>query len=381
MKIIITAGGGGHFAPALSVIKRLPKNTDILVIGRKYAFEGDNTISLEYRTAQAMNLPFETITTARLQRSFTRHTIPSIAKLPVGYFQARSIIKLFQPDVILSFGGYVAVPVTLAARSVGIPVVIHEQTLGAGLANKIAARFAEKICLSWENSREFFPKNKTVITGNPLRDEILHSSEKDSPVQVEGNAPPLIYITGGSLGSHAINMIIKESIQKLVKNYTVFHQTGDAQEFKDYDALCRVRDSLDLGNRDRYILTKFVNPQSVGALMRSADLVISRAGINTVSELIYLNTPGLLIPLPYGQSNEQLTNARFFENLGMGEVLQQSELTPDRFLLTVKDMLDNTGRYTLAKEKRSELIRENAAGKIIDVVHNVAKEKTGKTTG
>jgi len=380
MKLIITAGGGGHFAPALSVIKNLPKGTDVLVIGRKYAFEGDKTVSLEYRTAQAMKIPFESITTARLQRSFTRHTIPSIAKLPIGYMQARKMIKEFRPDVILSFGGYVAVPVTLAARSLGVPVVIHEQTLGAGLANKIAARFATKICLSWKNSLPYFPENKSIITGNPLRDEILTASEKDSPIQIEKNAPPLIYITGGSLGSHAINMIVKESVPELVKSFTIFHQTGDAQEFNDYNALCEVRDNLQKEYRDRYILTKFVNPQSVGALIRSADLVVSRAGINTVSELIYLNTPGLLIPLPHGQSNEQLTNARFFENLGLGKVCEQGALTSHNFVRTVREMLDNAGQYSLAKEKRNELIHEDAAARIIEVVVDVAKEKNGKTT-
>lgn len=377
MKLIITAGGGGHFAPALSLIKALPKDVDFLVVGRKYAFEGDTTIALEYRTAKAMNIPFETIAAARLQRSFTRHTIPSLSRLPVGFTQARKILRSYRPDVVMSFGGYVSLPVTLAAYSLRIPVVIHEQTLRAGMANKIAAKLARKICLSWEESIPYFPKGRTVVTGNPLREEILSSAQtSEDPFNGKSYAKPLIYITGGSLGSHALNMIVKDSLGELLKSYTLFHQTGDAQEFGDFDILTEKKMGLPEDLKDRYILTKFVNPASVGALIRSADLVVARSGMTTVAELIYLNKPALLIPLPTGQSKEQYTNAKFFEALGLGRTLEQEKLSKQVFIEAVQQMIDEKDQYSIPESRRKELIREDAAGTMKDILLDVYKEKS-----
>src|SRR6185437_3796515 len=146
------------------------------LVGREYAFEGDSALSLEYQTAKRLGLAFEPLTTGRIQRKFTKHTFGSLAKIPVGLTQAKKIITRFQPDIVLSFGGYVSVPVVLAAAANRVPIVIHEQTLQAGLANKIASRFAAKICISWEESAKYFPKNKIVLTGNPLRKEFLQST-------------------------------------------------------------------------------------------------------------------------------------------------------------------------------------------------------------
>src|SRR5436305_1641956 len=132
MKLLIVAGGGGHFAPALAVIEKLPKEIEILVVGRKYVFEGDRTLSLEYQTATKLRIPFKTLTTGRLQRKFTRYTFNSLLKIPIGLSQATNILTKFKPDAVLSFGGYISVPVTLAASILRIPLVLHEQTLEAG---------------------------------------------------------------------------------------------------------------------------------------------------------------------------------------------------------------------------------------------------------
>ena len=175
MKVLIAVGGGGHFSPALAVIKQMPKDWDVLLVGRKHTFEGDSALSLEYQTAQRLGLQFETITTGRLQRKLTRHTFSSLVKMPVGMAQAKKILAKYKPDVVLSFGGYISVPVVLAAAIQRLPIIIHEQTLQAGLANKIAARFAAKICISWEESAKFFPRSKVILTGNPLREEFLSS--------------------------------------------------------------------------------------------------------------------------------------------------------------------------------------------------------------
>src|SRR5882672_580704 len=141
MKLLIVAGGGGHFAAALAVIEQLPKEWDVMVVGRKYAFEADKTVSFEYQTAQKLGIKFAALTTGRLQRRITRHTVQSLARVPVGFFQAMSVLKAYKPDVLLSFGGYVSVPVAFAARTLHMPIIVHEQILTARLANKIVAKF------------------------------------------------------------------------------------------------------------------------------------------------------------------------------------------------------------------------------------------------
>ncbi|MBI4096937.1 MAG: glycosyltransferase [Candidatus Levybacteria bacterium] len=161
---------GGHLSPALAVIDAKPSGVDVLFIGRKHALEGDQARSFEEKVISEKGIPFHALTTGRLQRKLTRHTMVSLFKLPYGAVQAFSLLGKTKPDVILSFGSYVSLPVVIAASMRNIPVVIHEQTLEAGLANKIAARFATKICISWESSMPFFPREKTVLTGNPIRE-------------------------------------------------------------------------------------------------------------------------------------------------------------------------------------------------------------------
>lgn len=377
MKVLITAGGGGHFSAALAVIERMPKDWEILLVGRKYTFEGDDALSLEYQTAKRLNLPFETITTGRLQRKFTIRTFISLSKMPLGFAQAKSVIKRFHPNVILSFGGYVSVPVVLSAAYLKIPVVVHEQILHAGLANKIAARYAAKICISWEQSARFFPKGKTVLTGNPLRKtfiEQIRNEYADGRGLHESRSSLLIYVTGGSGGAHGINVLIEKCLVKLLEKYRVIHQTGDAKEYGDYDRLVTLRDHLSNELNSRYAIKKFIEPENVSTVLSRSDLVISRSGINTVTELLYLGKPSLLIPLPFGQHNEQLSNARFVKDLGLGEVIDQLTTTPDDLLQKIDDMASNLGKYKSHKKNAMHVIHPDAAEKIIKEVE-YAKEK------
>lgn len=377
MKVLITAGGGGHFSAALAVIERMPKDWEILLVGRKYTFEGDDALSLEYQTAKRLELPFETITTGRLQRKFTIRTFISLSKMPLGFAQAKGVIKRFQPDVILSFGGYVSVPVVLSAAFLKIPVVVHEQILHAGLANKIAARYAAKICISWEQSARFFPKGKTVLTGNPLRKafvEQVKSENTDGRGLHEPRSPLLIYVTGGSGGAHGINVLIEKCLVKLLEKYRVIHQTGDAKEYGDYDRLLTLRDHLSSELNSRYAIKKFIEPENVSKVLSRSDLVISRSGINTVTELLYLGKPSLLIPLPYGQHNEQLANARFVKDLGLAEVIDQITATPDDLLQKIEHMVSNLEKYKSHKKNAMHVIHSDAAERIIKEVE-YAKEK------
>lgn len=372
MKVLIAVGGGGHFSPALAVLEQMPKSWEILLIGRKYTFEGDSVHSFEYQTAKRLGIPFETLTTGRLQRKFTKHTIPSLLKVPVGLAQAYSILDKFYPDVVLSFGGYVTVPVVIASKFKKIPIVIHEQTLSAGIANKIVSRYVSTICVSWSQSKEYFPIQKTKLTGNPLRKEFLQNVE--NTIKVKKINDPTLYITGGSGGSHGLNILVEGCLGKLLEKYIIIHQTGDAKQFGDFLRLDKIRSKLPQRLQNRYTVKKFLTSEEVLKNLNDAALVISRSGINTVTELLYLGKPCLLIPLPYGQKNEQHENAQFVKNLGLGEELDQLTTTPEIFEQKITEMMVNLVKYTKNKDEARKLIHTDAAEKIIkEVIH--AEEK------
>lgn len=369
MKILITAGGGGHFAPALAVIHAMPKTWDVLLIGRKYAFEADRTISLEYKTAQSLGIPFRGLTTARLQRKFTRYTLSSFLKIPVGFYDAIAILREYKPDLVLSFGGYVSVPVVIAAALLRIPIVVHEQTLRAGLSNKIATHFAHAICISWEQSSAYFPKGKTVLTGNPLRIDMMHKKDffVHHDISPSDAALPLLYITGGSLGSHPINELIVPCLEKLLQKFVIVHQTGDAKEYGDFDQLSKKRDAFSPHLQKRYILTKFVDPYELGSILQKASLVVARSGINTVSEMLYFGKPTLFIPLPISAGNEQLENALFFKKQGLGEVFTQDSLTSEKLYEHIISMVAHKDRYEKNAKLTKQLLYTDAAINILSV--------------
>ena len=248
MKVVII---GGHLSPALAVIEKL-KNDEVFFIGRKNTFEGDSSVSFEYQEIVKLSIPFYGLTSSRLQRKFTRHTFFSLSKFPVSLSQSVGFLRKIRPDVVLGFGGYVSLPVVLAANLLKIPLVIHEQTLEAGFTNKLASRFAKKICISWESSAAYFPKEKTILTGNPLKNDILNSKKNKKII----NKIPRIYITGGSTGAHAINVFVEKNLEKLLKDFVIIHQTGDAKGYNDYDRLEEKKQTLKSFLSDNYTIKK-----------------------------------------------------------------------------------------------------------------------------
>ena len=358
MKILII---GGHLAPALALIEALPKDTQVLYVGRKHALEGDSAFSLEYQTIIKLEIPFEEIKTGRLQRKFTSHTISSLLKMPMGFASAFYILRKFCPDVIVGFGGYLSLPLGIAAKFLGIPLVIHEQALKPGLANKILAKFADKICVSWSETLPFFPKNKTTLTGLPIRQLSTLNSQFSTP-----KGFPLVYITGGSQGSHFINTLVEQSLTELTQKFSIIHQTGDAKEYGDFDR-------LDERKSDRYMPIKFVDPAYVGTTINKASLVISRCGINTIAELIQFKKPALLIPIAY--LKEQADNALFFESLGAGRIFLQKDSTSQKFVQVINEMFVSLDSYKQNVNRASSLTRENSAHNLIEVIKNVSTEK------
>jgi len=365
---------GGHLSPALSVLEALPKEAGVIFIGRKYTFEGDKALSLEYRTINELKIPFFELNAARLQRKLTKYTLSSFLKFPFGLVQAFSILIKNRPDVVVGFGGYVSVPVIFAASVLKIPVVIHEQTMRAGLANKMVAKFAKKICISWDSSRKYFPKDKVILTGNPIRNFLISNSK----FSIFDNKLPVIYITGGSSGSHFINSLIETIIVDLLKFYNVIHQTGASLEFNDFDCLNKIRYGLPERVRQNYVLKKFINPSQIGDILNLASIVISRSGINTVTELMYFEKPAILIPLPFAQNDEQTENAKFLERAGLGIVLKQVETDGNRLLKTINLMTGKIESYKISKKESVNLSTKNAAQNIVTVINYVYKSKTEK---
>ncbi len=280
--IVIT---GSHLTPAQALIEQLPGGWRVHRLGSP--------------------------TSPKFKRYDLWGSTWSLFKLPGLIWQTKATLQKISADIVVSFGGYPAVPVCLAAKLLNIPIVIHEQTFGVGLSSKITAKLAQKIAVSWKSSLKHFPQSKTILTGNPIRKVI--TSVKRRPENV-------LYITGGGQGSQIINQTLKPILSDLTKRFMVYHQ---------YGKLARP------AGRENYVAKSYFNSRELAKIYTRAQLVIGRAGINTVTELAYLKIPTVLIPLPYTQKKEQDVNARYLEKLGLAVVLPQNQLTPESLLEAV----------------------------------------------
>jgi UDP-N-acetylglucosamine--N-acetylmuramyl-(pentapeptide) pyrophosphoryl-undecaprenol N-acetylglucosamine transferase len=372
MKVLIT---GGHFSPAYSIIAELKKRGHkVMVAGRKYPFEGDPSISYEYQLCEKEHLPFYEVKTGRFQRKFTSYTVSSLLKTPAGFIKAVKILRQAKPDLVMTFGGYIGLPISFAAAFLGIPVVLHEQTQGAGLASKLISRIASKICISFEDSKKFFNEKKTIFTGNPLRKEIFNVSKNNEIAKKIKTNIRLIYITGGSTGSHSINLLIEKIVKKLLSDFTIIHQTGDSLKFNDFERLNTLRESFSENEKNKYILRKFIYPEEIGYIFKYADLVISRAGANIIFEIMATRRISLLFPLPHGQTSEQLENAKLIASLGIGEYITESDPNPDFIIEKIQEMIKNEKNYERNMGKTDLYLTTDAASKIADVIEFYGKK-------
>ncbi len=370
-KIVVT---GGHLTPALAVIEELQKRGwEIIFIGRKHAAEGDETLSVEAKIIPKLGIPFFPINAGRVQRQFTRWTIPALLRIPLGFFQAFGYLRRIRPTVVLSFGGYLSAPVVFSAWLLKIPVVTHEQTTIKGLATRFNSLFAKKIAVSWPKSLGDFPSSKVVLTGNPIRKEIFKVDEAIwKALNYEKNLP-LVFVTGGNQGSHTINMAIGKIIPSLTIIANVFHQCGHLNALGDFEKLEKIRNNLPAKLKRRYHLKKYLTSHQMGTLLNKADLVISRAGANTLTELAALGKPCILIPFPWLYQNEQMKNAEMLAKVGIAEILLQEQLSPSRLLKLIKKMLGNLSFYQKNSPMAKKLVKIKAAKKIADLVEVVIR--------
>jgi len=363
MKLLIT---GVHSTPAIALIDSindslLKEKTEIVYVGRKYPLGGEKTISLDYKELNKRKIRFISFEAGRLTRFLSLRSIINVIKTPIGFFQALCILKKEKPDVILSFGGYIALPVSIIGFFLGIPVYTHEQTINPGLTNKIIALFAKKVFCSFEKSLKQFPGKKTVLTGNPIRKSVFNKSANPLNFQKD---KPVIYITGGSLGSHGINLIIKEIINDLLGKYIVIHQSGDTQEYRDFEMLNDIRNQLPADRKMRYLLVKHFFDEEIGSIYDKSDLVISRAGANSFFELLALEKPTIFIPLPWSAGGEQQKQAEIFKKLKIGEIFSQGNSSGE-LLELIDKMINNLDFYKKNFTKTKFLIRKNASQIII----------------
>lgn len=364
MKIVLT---GGHITPLIATIEALQKDATntCVVISRKHSAEGVFAQSQESQILEQKGIATYFLTTGRLQRSLTRHTIPSLLKIPWGIIGAYNLLRLIKPDVVVSFGGYLSVPVIIAAWTLRISTVTHEQSVKAGLANRINSKFVKKVALAWESSLPFFPKAKSVVVGNPLRQAIFANEEKQTAIgqflKTE-NTVPLLYVTGGNQGSHAINTTIFSLVSKLSEQYKILHQTGNlvSQDVEYSQQLS--------WKNNRYMAVPFVTDDDIGPVLHKASLVISRAGANTVTELAALGKVAIFIPLPFAQQQEQLANAQLLEKAGSSVIIDQANLTPDLIAQKLQEIQKNSQLFAQHAEAAKLLVKPEAAVQLAQLI-------------
>ncbi|OGC38204.1 hypothetical protein A2V54_01435 [candidate division WWE3 bacterium RBG_19FT_COMBO_53_11] len=354
--ILIT---GGHHDPAVAVIEALQErgNFQFFWVGHRYSLSGEKTESVEFKTIARLGIPFFELKTGKLYRSSWQELI----KLPLGFLQALYLLIRIRPRIVISFGGYLAAPVVLAAYFLRIPAVTHEQTVVFGWANRFISLFAKRIFVSWRSSLRYFPSRKTVLTGNPVRREVF---EERAPRFRFKNGLPVVYVTGGKQGSHVINEAIRGALSQFLEKYNLIHQTGSSERFQDYQKLSILKNQLPKKLQDRYILQEYFGLDEIGSVYSATALVIGRAGANTVTELAALGKPAILIPIPWVSRREQFLNAQILAERGAAVVLEEERLSSRVLLQELETVFSNIKEYQKAVGEARKLTNPAAAVQI-----------------
>lgn len=332
MKHIVLTGGGtaGHVTPNIAMIPRLKE------LGYKISYIGSYD-GIEKKLIEELDIPYYGISSGKLRRYFDVKNFTDPFKVMKGLFEAKKLMKQLKPDVVFSKGGFVTVPVVIAASRKKIPTFIHESDMTPGLANKLSIPFATKVCCNFPETVSHLPADKAVLTGTPIRQELL-TGNPEKALEFTGFTPakPVILIIGGSLGAAAVNDAVRAILPELLKEFQVIHLCG--------------KDKLDesLKNTQGYVQYEYIKKE-LADLFALSSIVISRAGANAICELSALNKPNLLIPLSARASRgDQILNARSFERLGYSKVLEEEEITNGILLDAIHDLYENRETYITA---------------------------------
>ena len=355
MKRIILTGGGtaGHVTPNIALLPRLKElQYDIHYIG---SYNG-----IEKELIEQFGIPYHGISSGKLRRYFSVQNFTDPFRVIKGLGEARKLVKILQPDVIFSKGGFVSVPVVLAGKSQHVPTIIHESDMTPGLANKISLPSATKVCCNFPETLEHLPEGKAVLTGSPIRQELL-SGDKFKAREFLGftSDKPVIMVVGGSLGSVAVNEAVRGILPELLKDFQVVHLCGKG----------KIDDSLK--NLDGYAQFEYIKDE-LKDLFALTDIVISRAGANAICELLALHKPNLLIPLSANASRgDQILNARSFERQGYSVVLEEEELNKQVLLESILRLYENRESYIDAMKNSPQ---QNSIDTIIDLIEAAANK-------
>ncbi len=337
-RIVLTGGGtAGHVTPNIALLPSLKDaGYEVFYIG---SYSG-----IESTLMSQQNIPYYGISTGKLRRYFDWQNFTDPFRVLNGYFQAKKILKKLKPDVIFSKGGFVSVPVVRAAGRLHIPTIIHESDMTPGLANRLSIPVADKVCCSFPETLQYLPKEKAVLTGSPIRRELLEGERKKglSYIGWEDSAKPTLLVIGGSQGSAVINKTLRQDLDVLLKDIRIIHLCG--------------KGNLDstLDGREGYVQLEYVTDE-LKDLFVLADFVLSRAGANSICELLALRKLNLLVPLSAASSRgDQILNADSYQRQGYSLVLKEELLTPDSLLKSLKELYQNKDKYIAAMEKGSQ---------------------------
>jgi UDP-N-acetylglucosamine--N-acetylmuramyl-(pentapeptide) pyrophosphoryl-undecaprenol N-acetylglucosamine transferase len=361
--VVIAGGGtGGHTSPGLAVAALLRQRS------RTCAWIGSRT-GIEAQRVPLSGIPYVPISTGKLRRYWAWQNVADVfVNVPAGMLGALRTLRALRPRVVFGTGGFVALPVVFGAALLRIPVVLHEQTAVPGLANRIGARFARRIAVTFPDRAGCLPAARVVVTGNPLRPELRAGSRSDAVARFQLDpAVPLVYLTGGALGAHRINRVVGDALPSLVELAQIIHQCGENAATGDRQWLEDRRAALPASLARRYTVLPYIGDELAG-IYAAAALVVARAGAGTVNECCQLGVPALYIPLPGTRGDEQTENARIVERLGGAGVLPQSMLTTERLVDEIRALLGDPARLKQMGEHARTLAVPDAAERIVAVL-------------
>ena len=353
-KIVLTGGGtAGHVTPNIALLPALKAlSYEIEYIGSYQGMEKD--------LIEAMEIPYHGISSGKLRRYLDIKNLSDPFKVVKGFGQAFRLLGKIKPNIVFSKGGFVSVPVVLAAKMRKIPVIIHESDITPGLANKISIPAARKVCCNFPETLKYLPSVKAVLTGSPIRQELLQGNPEAARSFCHfTSSKPVLLIIGGSSGSKAINDAVRALLPKLLDDYQIIHLCGKGNLDND------------LINTKGYAQFEYIS-QQLKDMFALSDMVISRAGANAICELLALHKPNILIPLSAAASRgDQILNAKSFEKQGFSYVLLEEDLTESTLLSAIRQVTEKRDTY-IAKMKKSGQM--DSIQTIVDLIENNAKK-------
>ena len=377
MRVLVSGGGtGGHIYPALAVAAQLraEQQAEILFLG--------SDDGLETQLVPAAGLRLETIKAGKLRRYVSWQTVKGVMRVPLGVAQAVEIVRRFRADVAFTSGGYVAVPAGLAAYLNRVPLLMHQQDVPPNLSNKQVAPLATRISVAFEDSLAYFPARKTLLLGNPVRQEMLDIRQVSPMVarQQLGLAgdQPLLLVTGGSQGARHLNQVVCRALPELLEVCQVLQISGKELYNETLEQSNGVLAGVESALRERYRLAPYLSEEMPAAL-RAADLVVCRAGASTLSELATLSKPSLLVPLPpaIGKSPQE-ANAAMFERRRAGMVIKDADLEPALLVARVKYIMTAPEALASMMEAAGSLARPQATQELVGELTKIARIKVAR---